>query len=170
MKKNHIKEIIFASIFMCMCLISCGNKSSSSSDANTMGTKLAAVFKKEITKETDIVKVADAIAASSACDLECVVAGCIRKEKFSVSEIEEGYLAGFSSDINGFNKGVTIMPLIGSIPFVAYIFEVNNPEEFKSVLLDSADPRWNICTQADETVCDISGKYVFFTMCPGNDE
>lgn len=159
MKKNQIKEIIFASIFMCMCLISCGNKSSSSSDANTMGTKLAAVFKKEITKETDIVKVAEAIAASSACDLECVV-----------SEIEEGYLAGFSSDISGFNKGVTIMPLIGSIPFVAYIFEVNNPEEFKSVLLDSADPRWNICTQADETVCDISGKYVFFTMCPGNDE
>lgn len=159
MKRNHIKEIIFACFFACMCLTSCGEKKASSSDENTMGTKLLAVFNKEITKVNDIVKVADAISASPACDLECVV-----------SEIDEGYLAGFSSEITGFKKGVVIMPLIGSIPFVGYIFEVNNPEEFKAMLLENADPRWNICTQADETVCDISGKYVFFTMCPGDDE
>jgi hypothetical protein len=33
-------------------------------------------------------------------------------------------------------------------------------------LKDNADPRWNICVEAEETVCEQVGNKVFFVMCP----
>ena len=83
--------------------------------------------------------------------------------------MEEGYLAGFSSEIHGFDEAVMFGPAIGSIPFVGYIFvlaDAAEAESFTENLLANADPRWNICVEADETVADFEGNLVFFVMCP----
>lgn len=122
----------------------------------TLGKKLEAVFREEMAAGTDMETIANKMAEASGY-------GCM------VMAAEEGYLNGFSEEVKGFTKAVQFAPMIGSIPFVGYIFEVENPEEFLANLESIADPRWNICTQADETVSAIEGNYVFFTMCPGPD-
>jgi hypothetical protein len=85
-------------------------------------------------------------------------------------EVEPGYLTGFgNAEITGFEEGTMFAPMIGSIPFVGYVFclaDEADAESFKAVLADNADPNWNICTQADETVIESIGKKVFFVMCP----
>lgn len=124
----------------------------------TLGNMLANLFLAEIKAgNTDLNSIAEKL--DKASDYGC-----------DILEIEEGYLAGFSEEIKGFKKGIKFAPMIGSIPFVNYIFEVEDAESFKETLLSVADPRWNICTEAAETVCVTSGNYVFFTMCPGEDE
>lgn len=122
---------------------------------DTLGGKLAIEFKNLIKDESDIAKVAEALSDEDFCGYSC-----------GVMDVEEGFLNGFTEEINGFNEGVAFMPMIGSIPFIGYIFETDDVEGLKDTLLSKADPRWNICTQADETVCITSGGYVFFTMCP----
>ena len=81
--------------------------------------------------------------------------------------VEPGYLAGFSNEIYDFAQGVMFAPMIGSIPFVGYVFTVDgDAAAFEQTLLDNADPRWNICVTAEETVSTTSGNLVFFVMCP----
>ena len=56
-----------------------------------------------------------------------------------------------------------------TIPFVGYIFVLDadaDAEAFVQTLKDNADPRWNICTEADETIAEHVGNTVFFVMCP----
>ena len=89
-------------------------------------------------------------------------------------EVEEGLLTGFgNAEITGFNKGVTFAPMIGSIPFVGYVFELEDGadvEAFMQNLSDNADPRWNICVEAEETVVESADNMVFFVMCPAQFE
>ncbi len=84
--------------------------------------------------------------------------------------VEEGLLAGFgNTEITGFQEGVMFGPVIGSIPFVGYVFvlvEDADANAFVKTLTDNADPAWNICTVADETVSEHVGNTVFFVMCP----
>lgn len=84
--------------------------------------------------------------------------------------VEPGLLNGFdNAEITGFSEGVMFAPMIGSIPFVGYVFtldEGTNADEFVQNLKDNANPRWNVCTEADETVIEQSGNFVFFLMCP----
>jgi len=84
--------------------------------------------------------------------------------------VEEGYLSGFdNTEIKGFKSGVMIAPMIGSIAFVGYVFELENASEvpaFISTLQANANKRWNICVEADEMVTGSSGNKVFFVMCP----
>ncbi len=83
--------------------------------------------------------------------------------------VEEGYLNGFTKEIRGFSSGAVFGPLIGAIPFVAYVFELPadlSPQIFLKMLQDSADLRWNVCTQADVMASGVSGQTVFFVMSP----
>lgn len=84
--------------------------------------------------------------------------------------IEEGLLTGFgNAEITGFEDGVTFGPIIGSIPFVGYIFDLPDDadaSEFISLLEENANPRWNVCTEAEETVVSSNGDKVFFVMSP----
>ena len=84
--------------------------------------------------------------------------------------VEPGFLAGFGdTEIKGFEKGVMFGPVIGAIPFVGYVFELENGTDasaFISTLKSSADLRWNICVEADEMVAGHAGNKVFFVMCP----
>ena len=60
-------------------------------------------------------------------------------------------------------------PMIGTIPFVGYVFtlaEGADAEAFVKTLSDNANPRWNICTEAEDTIIEAVGNKVFFLMCP----
>lgn len=86
-----------------------------------------------------------------------------------VMAVEEGYLAGFNNEIKGFESAATFAPGIGTIPFVGYIFKLADGADvdaFKATLESEANLRWNICTEAEEMVCENVGNTVFFLMCP----
>lgn len=84
--------------------------------------------------------------------------------------VEPGYLTGFgNTEIKGFKEGAMFAPQIGTIPFVGYIFTLENASDtasFISTLKSSADLRWNICTEADEMITGSVGNKVFFVMSP----
>ena len=83
--------------------------------------------------------------------------------------MEPGFLNGFNEEITGFEECVTFAPMIGTIPFVGYIFtlaEGADVEAFKTTLSDNANLRWNICTAAEEMIVENEGNTVFFLMCP----
>lgn len=81
--------------------------------------------------------------------------------------VEPGFLSGFSNEITGFKEAVMFSPMIGSIAFVGYIFEVDGDVgAFMETLKNNADPRWNICVEAEETVVGNVDNTVFFVMCP----
>ena len=85
-------------------------------------------------------------------------------------EVEEGYLSGFDNvEIKGFKSGAMFAPMIGSIPFVGYVFELENAADtatFIKTLEDNANLRWNICVTAEEMVSGSVGNRVFFVMAP----
>ena len=89
-------------------------------------------------------------------------------------EVEPGLLTGFgNAEITGFSNGVMFAPMIGSIPFVGYVFTLEDgvgAAAFMQTLTDNADPRWNICVEADETVVENADNMVFFVMCPSQFE
>lgn len=85
-----------------------------------------------------------------------------------IEDCTEGYLPGFNTDITGFSAGVKLQPMIGSIPFIAYIFETEDTDALLEKLNSSADPRWNICTEARNPITDVNGNYVFFCMTPAD--
>jgi len=84
--------------------------------------------------------------------------------------VEEGLLSGFdNAEIKGFKSGAVFMPMIGSIAFIGYVFELDNAADipaFISTLEKNANMRWNICVEAEEMVTGSSGNKVFFVMCP----
>ena len=89
-------------------------------------------------------------------------------------EVEPGLLTGFdNAEITGFSNGVMFAPMIGSIPFVGYVFTLEDGVDaaaFMQTLTDSANPRWNVCVEADETVVENADNMVFFVMCPSQFE
>lgn len=85
-------------------------------------------------------------------------------------EVVPGYLSGFDNiEVTGFESGAMFCPMIGSIPFVGYVFDLADDADvdaFKKTLTDSANLRWLICATADEMLCESNGDKVFFIMCP----
>lgn len=133
-----------------------GNTADTASE-ETMGQKLVVLFKTETEAGSDLETIANKLA--EAADLDCVV-----------MPAQEGFLNGFTAEISGFSSGYGFSPMIGSIPFVGYVFETDDAEALKANLESLADPRWNICTEAAETVIEVADNIVFFAMCPGEDE
>lgn len=88
----------------------------------------------------------------------------------AVMPVEEGGLNGFGdAEITGFKEGAMFGPMIGTIPFIGYVFELKDEtdvNQFISTLKSNANLRWNICTEADEMVVCSVDKKVFFVMCP----
>ena len=88
--------------------------------------------------------------------------------------VEEGFLTGFGeTEIKGFKEGAMFAPMIGTIPFVGYIFKLDDGadvEAFKTTLKDNANLRWNICTAAEELIVESKDNTVFFLMCPSTFE
>ena len=84
--------------------------------------------------------------------------------------IEPGMQMGFdNAEITGFSEGALFAPMIGTIPFIGYVFILEDGADvdaFKETLKSNANPRWNICTEAEETVVESVDNKVFFVMCP----
>ncbi|MBR2846966.1 MAG: hypothetical protein IKB89_02710 [Clostridia bacterium] len=123
----------------------------------TVGNTLLAAFK--------------ANAGGSALSVaESLSSNSVIKVPVGAMEIEPGYLTGFdNTEITGFKEGAVFMPMIGTIPFVGYVFTLENAADapaFISKLKSAANLRWNICTSADEMVAGSAGNKVFFVMCP----
>ncbi len=80
------------------------------------------------------------------------------------------FFTGFDNyRITGYRDGAVYMPMMGSIAFVGYVFEVEDgtdPAAFLKNLTDNCNPRWNICVEADQVVAGAIGNRVFFLMCP----
>ena len=123
-----------------------------------MGTKLLADFKAELENTDDPSAIVEALSGKDYIEFKSMIMPC-----------EEGYLAGFINEISGFTSAAVFSPVIGTIPFVCYVFQTDDAEALKETLDENADPRWNICTEAEETVCEAVDGYVFFAMCPGPD-
>ncbi len=90
------------------------------------------------------------------------------------AEIMPGYLAGFNNyEVTGFKSGAMFGPMMGSVAFIGYTFELEegaDVEGFMTSLTDNCDPRWNICVEADQTVVGAYNNMVFFLMCPNSNQ
>ncbi len=82
--------------------------------------------------------------------------------------VEEGLLTGFgNAEIKGFEEGAMFSPMIGTIPFVGYIFTLPadaDADAFVTTLTDNANLAWNVCTEADQMLTEVAGNKVFFVM------
>lgn len=125
----------------------------------TLGNDLLAQFKTLANAGKDVQTIAQELVTSPAI----LFSG-------GAMPIEPGLLAGFgNTEITGFTSGATFAPMIGTIPFVGYVFELDASTDvsaFISTLKSNADLRWNICVEADEMVAGSVGNKVFFVMCP----
>ncbi|MDD6326946.1 MAG: hypothetical protein PUA62_00640 [Lachnospiraceae bacterium] len=158
MRRKHIYSL-FLALLLVFGMCGCGAKEKETTEeieANTIGTKFAKEF-----LNSDIT------------DANAMVDVLLKQVKtpydLTKMDVEEGYLAGFDEEIKGFTKGVKFSPVIGTIPFVGYVFETDDPDALYALLSDKANPAWNICTEADETVSETRGKLVFFIMCKNED-
>lgn len=125
--------------------------------SSTVGDTLAAVWRANSSKSAE--EIANAVISHSSIQF-----------MGGVVPVEEGLLTGFdNAEIKGFKNGYMFAPAIGTIPFVGYVFELAdgaNADAFVNTLKSSANPRWNICTNAEQTIVEKSGNKVFFLMCP----
>ena len=82
---------------------------------------------------------------------------------------EDSYFMGFgNAEITGYAEAARFAPMIGTIPFMAYIFILDDGADsaaFTQMLLDNCNPRWNICTEADTIKAEQSGNAILFLMC-----
>ena len=89
-------------------------------------------------------------------------------------EVEPGLLSGFDNyEVTGFSSGAVFMPMIGSIPFIGYIFEAEEGIDminFVEELTANCNPAWNICVEADEVLVGYYNNIVFFLMSPASIE
>ena len=123
----------------------------------TVGETLLAVFKANATGTAQ--EIADAVLQSP------VIAFMPAS-----MPMEAGFFSGFGEvEITGFEECVMFGPMIGTIPFIGYVFTLADGADidgFKTMLSENANLRWNICTAAEELVVESEGNKVFFLMCP----
>lgn len=132
-------------------------------DANTLGGKLWAAFvaAKEEKPEISAEELANQLVTNEAIQF---MGGAM------ALEANQEFFNGFDDyKITGYESGAVYMPMIGSIPFIGYVFELAEDADvaaFVQTLSDKANPRWNICVTAEQTVAGAYGTTVFFLMCP----
>lgn len=180
MKNIKIFAAILLSVIMMVSIVACGNKTEDNNgttnepevndkvevkdiipevDENTMGGIMWNTFVEACKTNTTAETITTAISENSGVQFAPMV-----------MEVEPGLLTGFdNNEITGFKSGYTFSPMIGTIPFVSYVFELEegaDAEPFVNTLKESSNPAWNICTEAEQTVAGTNGNFVFFVMCP----
>ena len=153
-----MKKIIalILSVLMLITFAACGNAGGGADEEITVGTTLRDAFKENHDGTAE--EIANALIANEIIPFMPMVA-----------PVEEGYLNGFNVEINGFSSGAMFGPMIGTIPFVGYIFELEDGADvdaFMTTLKDNANLRFNICTEAEEMIVEKEGNKVFFLMSP----
>ena len=158
-----MKKIVALLLVMVMMLsmTACGNSKEEAKEPETVGEILAFDFKE-----------------NSEGTAQEVVDGILQNEilPFEVAKmpVEPGLLTGFdNAEITGFKEGVMFAPMMGTIPFVGYVFVLEDETDvdaFTKTLEDNANLRWNVCTEAEELVVESKDNMVFFVMCPAQFE
>ena len=149
---------LFLAVLAVLTLAACGQGEETH---GTTGTMLAQVFEEQVKADADLdlTSLGDKLMN----DAGLPITG-------EATPVEPGLLMGFGNDeITGFSEGVMFAPVISTIPFVGYLFRLDagtDGDAFVQTLKAQANPRWNICTEADETVVRREGDLVFFVMCP----
>ena len=132
-------------------------------EENSLPAKLWAQFEQEITQKPE------ATAQEIAAVLVESVADQFMGEATRLEQDAE-FFTGFDNyRITGYRDGAMYAPMIGSIAFVGYVFELEDgtdPAAFIKNLTDNCNPRWNVCVEAGQTACGAVGNRVFFVMCP----
>lgn len=127
-------------------------------ESKTVGSMLVSEFNKSAKSGTSL-SIAEGIANGGSLPF---MAGAM--------EVEPGLLAGFDNyEVTGFKSGAVFQPMIGSIAFIGYVFEVEDgvsASDFAQNLKKNANLRWNICVEAEEMATSVVGNKVFFVMCP----
>lgn len=86
--------------------------------------------------------------------------------------VEPGLLSGFDNyEVTGFEEGAMFGPMMGSIPFVGYVFKLPadaDVDAFMTGLKDNSNMRWQICVEAEEMIAEADGSTVFFLMTKKN--
>lgn len=158
-----MKKFFALILALCMVLSLCACGKEEAPEPETLGQMLYSDFTAKVSAgEKEPQALADALLSSGMLPFDGVS-----------MEVEEGWLMGFTADIEGFEKAVMFGPAIGAIPFVGYVFQLeiaDDCEAFCAKLLENCDPRWNICTEADETACGSAENLVFFVMCSNESE
>lgn len=132
-------------------------------EANTMGENLWNVFLTTMQEkpETTAEEMANLLITNEAIQF---MGGAMPVE------VGQEFFQGFEEYvITGYEKGACFMPMISSIAFVGYIFELPadaDVDAFIKTLSDNAAPNWNRCVVADQTVIGAYENTVFFLMCP----
>ena len=149
---------LFLAVLAVLTLAACGQGEEAPA---TTGTTLAKVFEEQVKADQSI-------------DLTALGSTLMNDSGLPIDgeavAVEPGLLMGFGNkEITGFAEGVMFAPVISTLPFVGYLFRLDegtDGDAFVQTLKSEADPRWNICTEADETVVRREGDLVFFVMCP----
>ena len=147
---------LFLAAVMALSMVACGNSGEEANEPETVGEVLLADFK-----------------ANAEGNAQEIVDGIMQNEilPFETAKmpVEPGLLTGFdNAEITGFKEGVMFAPMMGTIPFVGYVFvleEGADVDAFTKTLEDNANLRWNICTEAEELVVEAEGNTVFFVLC-----
>ena len=169
-----MKKILAFVMVMAMALsvAACGGKSDNGTSGGSNQSAMEALPEDATPAQTVVADFTDRVNAgtASAEDLAngLVVADYIEFAGATMP-VEPGYLNGFSSEITGFKEGYMFGPAIGSIPFIGYVFvldDASKADDFVKTLEGAADLRWNICTQADEMQSAVAGDKVCFVMSP----
>ena len=163
MKKFSTSLLLALTFTLCLAFTSCNKKEGSNNAPQTSASTPAQILCQQFK---------EAAKTDSSISLEDLANSLVSNEIIpfgpAVMPVEEGYLNGFSSEINGFSEGMMFGPMIGSIPFIGYLFRSDDVNTLIANLKDKADLRWNVCTQADEMVVDSVKNLVFFAMSPIN--
>ncbi len=159
-KKKIVSLVLTVTMIVCT-LIGCGKSENADSAApTTIAGKLEVQFVAEIAQDSDIESVANKLTTNE----------CLQDVSMIVMPMEPGFLNGFNEDVTGFDSAVIFCPMIGTIPFVGYIFETGDTNALEEELKAKATLNWNICTQADEMVIHTEGDKVLFVMAPNSFE
>ncbi len=90
------------------------------------------------------------------------------------AEVMPGLLSGFdNNEITGFKSGASFGPMMGSIAFIGYVFELEEGADVEGFIADltaKCNPAWNVCVEADQTVTGAYNNMVFFLMCPNSNQ
>ena len=130
--------------------------------ANSMAGHLWDAFLKEVTANENVTM--EALAAT-------LVQNSLIRFEGMATPVEPGLLAGFDNyEVTGFRSGAMFGPMIGSIAFVGYVFELEDgvdAQAFVDGLKQHANLRWQVCVSAGQMAVGAHGGIVFFVMCPG---
>lgn len=192
-----MKKIItlVLSLTMVLALVACGSETSTTTETSASVSTETTVENNTSTPEGSVednngsndVNTGDSIGSTVYSLFTAAVDAGKKGEEITVAIAEgfdevglmpmpltEGYIPGFDADVTGFANCYSANPMISTIPFVCYVFELNTTDEaalntFLEGLKAIANPRWNVCTEAEEVITNVYGGYVFYGMFPGAD-